>query len=108
MLPTGVFTPDTGHHACRNLRLRVSPWEGGVSVWPQEAGIWGHPYVLSLGWIFVSYFVYDIALTADWIVCATLFFHRRATFGLTWEEHYSVLVWVSTGIITTEPVEKQT
>lgn len=44
--------------------------EGGVSAWPQEAGIWGHPYVLSSGWLFVN----DIALTADWIVCTTLFF----------------------------------
>lgn len=60
-----VHTRHGSHRACRNLRPQGFAMGGRCHAWPQEAGIWGHPYVLSLGWIFVSYFVYDIALTAD-------------------------------------------
>lgn len=63
---------------------------------------------MSSGWLFVSSFVYNVVLTADWVVCAILFFYGRATLGLTWEVHCVVLLRVSTGIITTEPPEKQT
>lgn len=80
--------------------------EESVITWPQKSGIWGHPYVLLSGWLFVSCFVYDVVLTAD---CAILFFFNgRATLDLTWEVHCFVLVRVSTGIITTESPEKQT
>lgn len=85
--------------------------EESVSTWTEESGIWACSYVLSSGWLFVSYFIYDVVLTTDGVVCAILlliFFNRRATLGLTWEVHCSLLVRVSTGIITTEQPEKQT
>lgn len=63
------------------------------------------------GYPSVSYFVCDVVLTADpscWCYLNFFFLNRRATLGLTWEVHCSVLVRVSTGIITTKQPGKQT
>lgn len=56
--------------------------EESVNTWPQKSSIWGHPYVLLSGWLFVSCFVYDVVLTADLLF---YFFNGRATIDLTWE-----------------------
>lgn len=71
----GVFDV-SDHTGYRPLCLQRSETPGlchgeeSVSTWPHKSGIWGHPYVLLSGWLFVSCFVYGV-LTAD---CAILFF----------------------------------